>query len=91
MNWILQLFLGDLLRRLNRLEAKMATIEEAVQAVKDTAALEKAQVEGRLSELAAEIQALRDQIANGGVVTDAQMAELKSAVENIFVPTPPAP
>lgn len=60
----------------------MATIQE----VRDAAIREKAEVQVKLNAVAIEIQALRDQIANGGAATPEQLDELIAAITDIFTP-----
>lgn len=83
----LQLFL--IFQRVTRLEAKMATVEEAVQAVKDEAAAEKAEVGAKVAALDARVAELEAQLANGAQVTPEQLAEMRSAIQGIY--TVPAP
>ena len=85
------------LQRLDLLAAQLTqtgvNIMANVQQVQDAIAAEKAQVSEKLAALAAEMQALRDQIAGGAAATPAQLDELIVAVQNIFTPdpVPPAP
>lgn len=68
--------LGEFANRLNILEIKMAKIEEvqAAQAAADEAlSAALARVKEDIDGQAAEIQALKDQIAAGGTVTEAQL------------------
>lgn len=63
----------------------MITVAEIKQAAAD----EAAEVAARVGALEAEVQALKDQIAGGQIVTEEQMADLLASVKGIF--TPPAP
>jgi hypothetical protein len=63
----------------------MATKQEVLDAI----AAEKTQVAAALDELAAQIQTLKDQIAAGTPVTAADLDDIVSAVNDIFIPTPP--
>ncbi len=74
---------AEILSQLKLMEIRiMATIQD----LKDTIDAEKLQVSARLTTLAAEIQALKDQIAAGGTITEAQLDEVKVAIENIWNP-----
>lgn len=68
----------------NQGESLMATVQE----LKDAVAVEKAEVQAKLAELATEVQALKDVIAAGGNVTEAQLTEVLDAIRDIFTPTP---
>ena len=63
----------------------MATKQEVLDAI----AAEKAQVASALEELGIQIQALKDQIAAGDPVTAADLDDIVSAVNDIFIPAPP--
>lgn len=63
-------------------ELIMATKQEVLQAISD----EKTQVTEAVTALNQQIQDLKDQIANGGSVTPADLDEITNAVHNIFVP-----
>lgn len=49
---------------------------------------EKDQVAGKLAEQEARIQTLEDTIRNGGVITADDLAEIKTAIHNIYEPAP---
>jgi translation initiation factor 1 (eIF-1/SUI1) len=61
----------------------MATIEDLKAAV----TAEAAEVKSRIDELEATVQTLRDQIAAGGTITEAQLDEVLVAIQGIFTPT----
>lgn len=65
-----------------RSNENMATLQD----VHDKIEAEKAQVAAGLGALQAEIQALKDQIGNGVVVTAEQLDALMVAVDGIFTP-----
>jgi|SRR5687768_1238211 len=65
-----------------RSNENMATLQE----VHDKIAAEKAQVAAGLGALQAEIQALKDQIGAGVIVTPEQLDALAMAVDGIFAP-----
>lgn len=65
----------------------MATLQD----VQDKIAAEKVQVADAMSGLKGEIQALKDQLAGGVVVTAEQLDALSAAVDGIFTPEAPAP
>lgn len=65
----------------------MATKQEVLDAI----AAEKTQVLAAVNSLNNQIQDLKDQIANGGVVSSADLDEIAEAVNNIFVPAPAEP
>lgn len=69
-----------------KMEAVMASLEQ----VRDAVAAEAAEVKAHVDALGAEIQALKDQIANGGTVTEADLDQLLTDVNNIFT-TPSTP
>ena len=79
----------------------MATLEQLktdVQAAKDAIVAEKGEVATKLTALALEIQTLKDQIAAGTTVTqadldalDASVKEIAAGVSDITVPDPVAP
>lgn len=81
MNWLARLLFPEIFQRMEQL---MATVDQLIEAV----ANEKAEVQEKLNALQNEIQALKDQIANGGTVTEEQLESVLSAVQNIFVPEP---
>lgn len=56
------------------------------QEVLDAVAAEKESVQAALAAQNAKITALEEQLANGGSVTAADLAEIKEAVKNIFTP-----
>lgn len=87
-----------LLTRLSEVSQTLAVIGlqqeqimASVQDVLDAAAAERAEVAGRLTELEAVIQALRDQVAAGAAATPEQLDELVVAVQNIFTRPPDVP
>lgn len=61
----------------------MATKQEVLEAI----AAEKAEVGAKLTDLAVQIQTLKDQIAGGSPVTPADLDDIVSAVHDIFVPS----
>jgi len=60
----------------------MGAKEQILQAIAD----EQAQVAAGIAALNAQIQALRDQLAAGTPITEADLEEIKDAVQNIFTP-----
>ena len=60
----------------------MGAKEQILQAIAD----EQAQVAAGIAALNAQIQALRDQLAAGTPITEADLEEIKNAVQNIFTP-----
>jgi len=60
----------------------MGAKEQILQAIAD----EQAQVAAGVAALNAQIQALRDQLAAGTPITEADLEEIKNAVQNIFTP-----
>lgn len=60
----------------------MATKQEVLDAI----AAEKAEVVQSITDLNAQIQALKDQIESGSPVTSADLDEIAAAVNDIFVP-----
>ena len=66
----------------NLKEYIMATVQDLVDAI----AAEKAEVTAKIDALAAEIQALKDQIAQGGTITEAQLDAVLVSVQDIFTP-----
>lgn len=79
----------------------MTTLQELKDAQAQLAtdiAAEKAEVQAKLADLTTQIQALKDQIAAGGTVTEQDMADLLTAtqaadtsVKDISEPAPPTP
>ena len=63
----------------------MATLQD----VQDKIVAEKAQVAAAVDSLKGEIQALKDQIAGGIIVTSEQLDALAEAVDGIFAPEVP--
>ncbi len=63
-------------------EVIMATKQDVLDAI----AAEKAEVIGKVDDLNAQVQALKDQIEAGNPVTSADLDEIVSAVHDIFVP-----
>lgn len=61
----------------------MATKQEVLDAI----AAEKSQVLQAVTDLNAQIQALKDQIEQGQAVTPADLDEIAAAVNDIFVPS----
>ena len=59
-----------------------------VQALVDAIAAEKAEVTDKLDALADEIQALKDQIAQGGTITEAQLDSVLVGIQDIFTEAP---
>lgn len=75
---------------LNFYFTETADVEEimiTLQEIKAAIAAEGQQVTTRLNELAAEIQGLKDQLASGTVVTEADMQDLLDSVNAIFTPS----
>lgn len=68
----------------NLKEHIMATVQELVDAI----AAEKDEVTNKLDALAVEIQALKDQIAQGGTITEAQLDSVLVGIQDIFTPAP---
>jgi len=64
------------------MEEIMGAKEQILQAIAD----EQAQVAAGIAALNAQIQALRDQLAAGTPITEADLEEIKNAVQNIFTP-----
>ena len=64
------------------MEEIMGAKEQILQAIAD----EQAQVAAGVAALNAQIQALRDQLAAGTPITEADLEEIKNAVQNIFTP-----
>jgi len=60
----------------------MGAKEQILQAIAD----EQAQVAAGVAALNAQIQALRDQLAAGTPITEADLEEIKNAVQNIYTP-----
>lgn len=60
----------------------MATKQEVLNAI----ATEKEQVLGAVEDLNAQIQALKDQIEAGTAVTTADLDDILTAVNDIFIP-----
>lgn len=90
LDFLLTRFLGEILRRMDALEAQgvrlMATIEEVqgkLGAIETAIAEERTEVQGLLQGLRDQIQALQDQIANGTVVTQEQLDGLAASADAI--------
>ena len=64
------------------MEEIMGAKEQILQAIAD----EQAQVAAGIAALNAQFQALRDQLAAGTPITEADLEEIKNAVQNIFTP-----
>ncbi len=60
----------------------MATVNEIKEAIE----AEKVEVQTKLDALASEIQILKDVIAAGGTVSEADLDEVLVGVNNIFTP-----
>lgn len=79
-----------LLRRILREQKeglnRMATITEAIEAVKQAATEEREEVRVALEGLKTTIDDLREQLAGGTAVTDEQLQEFKDAVEGVLHP-----
>jgi len=60
----------------------MATKQEVLDAI----AAEKAEVTQALNDFGAQIQALKDQLAQGTAITSADLDDIENAVHEIFVP-----
>lgn len=80
LDFLLTQFLGEILRRMDALEAQgvrlMATIEEVqgkLVAIETAIAEERTEVQGMLQGLRDQIQTLQDQIAQGANVTQEQL------------------
>jgi ABC-type uncharacterized transport system ATPase subunit len=69
-----------------KVEREMATVAEAIAAVGEAATTERAEVLTALGALKTEIQALKDQIANGTQVSDEQLTALLDSVNGILKP-----
>lgn len=61
-----------------------------VQDLKDAIDAERAQVAQAFQEMSDQIQALKDQIADGQVVSQADLDAMVEAVRNIYTPPPAA-
>lgn len=78
MTWILRLFgLGSVVDRLTNLEMRMATVDEAYEAVN----AKMAAINGALTGIAGDIQALKDQIVGG--LTPDQAAKLDLIIARV--------
>lgn len=64
-------------------------IMATVQQVKAAVIAEAAEVKSRIDDLEAQVQALKDGVGNGVVVTEAELDEILVAVQSIFTPAPP--
>jgi len=72
-----------LIKELRKLRREiMATKQEVLDAI----ASEKAQVLEAVESLNVQIQALKDQLAAGTPITDADLDEIVTAVNDIFIP-----
>lgn len=76
-----------LIQSLHMEEHIMATIQQ----VKNAIVAKADEVKARVDALQAEVQALKDSAANGGTITEAQLDEVVTAIENIFTPLVPSP
>jgi hypothetical protein len=63
----------------NLKEYTMATVQDLL----DAAAAEKVEVDTKLNALAAEVQALKDQIAQGGTITETQLDSVLTGIQGI--------
>lgn len=81
--WLSAMTVAALLWK-RKVEKTMATLSEAIDAVVATAETEKVEVQAALGVLKSEIEALREQIANGVQVTDAQLSTLLNSVNGIY-------
>jgi flagellar hook-associated protein FlgK len=75
----------------NDLETTRKQIMATLQEVQDAVAAEAAEVTAKVNELMAEIQALKDQIANGTGVTPEDLDALLASVNAIFTAPPADP
>ena len=74
---------NELHRKIHNLRRQlMATKDDVLQAIAD----EKAQVLTAIEDFNVQIQALKDQIAQGQAVTAADLDDVVNAVHDIFVP-----
>jgi phage-related minor tail protein len=78
-------------RAFAKLDGKVEQLMSIAQDLKDTATAEGVEVKAKLDALAVEIQALKEQVANGTPITEAELEEVKQAIKNIFTPASPAP
>lgn len=74
--------------------AKVEELEAELTIVKDIIAAERVEVQGKLTAFMTEIQALKDQIAAGGGVSEVQLdsvlvglRDLKASISQISEPT----
>lgn len=77
--WVL--IIAGILINNNKQEKIMATLDE----VKAAIAQEKQEVMDKLASVNAELESLKEQLANGTVVTAADLDELKGLINDIFV------
>lgn len=73
--------------------ASLAEVNAAVAQLTQAVAAERAEVQGKLGDLSAQIQALKDQLAQGQTVTPADLdavvaaiAEINSGIQQISEP-----
>lgn len=73
-------------RLLHQQEVCMATLAEVqaeLASVNETITAERLEVQGKLSDLAIQVKALQDQIANGGAATAADLDSLVASIQAI--------
>lgn len=83
---LVRLWSGTATATQHDLETMETKIMATLQQLKDAIASEAAEVKARVDALESEVKALKDQIANGGTVTEAQLDEVLTSVQNIFTP-----
>jgi hypothetical protein len=76
-----------IIEKLSNLETNLGDLIMAtVQQLEEAIAAEKVEVTTKIDALAAEIVALKDQIAQGGTITEEQLDAVLFGVQNIFTP-----
>jgi hypothetical protein len=80
--------LNDMLLTLSAIGTNQGEIMATLQDVKDTIAQERQQVSDGIAALTAQIAALQAQLANGTVVTQADLDALNALIQDIFTPVP---
>ena len=76
-----------IIQKLSNLETNLGDLIMAtVQQLEEAIAAEKVEVTTKIDALAAEIVALKDQIAQGGTITEEQLDAVLFGVQNIFTP-----
>jgi hypothetical protein len=80
--------LNDIVLTVSAIGANQGTIMATLQDVKDTIAQERQQVTDGIAALTAQIAALQAQLANGTVVTQADLDALNALIQDIFTPAP---